>query len=125
MPRILRRDNIDLFQDVEGSQRDIAQVTNRRRDYVKHFITSCKLDAALSREVHPEPNKANWLLPNESLNGGKNENNLLFIQLNTSSVRRLHNRTHNRHHDHNDTGDNDGASNPRCCRHPATATTSR
>src|SRR3982751_6040270 len=71
MPRIFRCDNIDLFQDVESSQRDIAQVTNRGGDYVKHFTTSCKLDAALSREVHSEPNKANWLLPNESLNGGK------------------------------------------------------
>ena len=36
MARIFGRDKIDVFQDFEGAQGDVAQISNRRRYHVKH-----------------------------------------------------------------------------------------
>jgi hypothetical protein len=36
MPRVLGRDKIDLLQNVERAQCNIAQISDRRRDDVKH-----------------------------------------------------------------------------------------
>jgi hypothetical protein len=40
MPSVFCRHNIDIFQDLERAQRDIGQVTDRRRYDVKHLLSS-------------------------------------------------------------------------------------
>jgi hypothetical protein len=36
MPRVLGRDQVDLFQDLQGSDSNIAQITDRRADDIEH-----------------------------------------------------------------------------------------
>src|SRR5258708_36356153 len=71
------------------------------------------------------PYKAEGLLQNESLNGGKHENEVLLIYADACGFSRLRGRTNHGHDDnHHAGGDYDGPS-ARSCSHPSAAATSR
>jgi hypothetical protein len=40
MPRVFRRYNVNILQDLKSPQRNVAQIADRRRHHVKHSIPS-------------------------------------------------------------------------------------
>src|SRR5205823_3586336 len=109
---------------LERAQRNIGEVTDRRRYDVEHFLSSVESrHYAMNRVVRRQSQPA--VVKRIGKRREKDENKFLFVYPSVSDFSQLRDRTNGRDHDNNHAGSHDNEPSTGDRSHPAATTGSR